>query len=181
MTPAPSMGTMVSRLLAHWRRAPAPVKREGAEWYRRARVVAYYQAQRHSQSLATCAGVIAALSPRLSWTRNVRAADEVLAGSERPAGVFRASVRKALAILRGASPLAVLSGPKVRAFYRALMGDEGAAVVDVWVARALGWTRELTEGAYRIVERALVLAAARARCSVATLQATVWIAVRGRA
>lgn len=77
--------------------------------------------------------------------------------------------------------MSVLSGPKVRAFYRALMGDRDAAVVDVWVARAAGWTRELKQRGYDVVARALVAAARLARVSVARFQAVVWVAVRGRA
>jgi hypothetical protein len=95
--------------------------------------------------------------------------------------VFSSSLAKAQRIYRGERPSSVLSGPKVRAFYRALLGDTTAAVVDVWVARAAGWVGELKPRAYALVASALVAAARAVRVSVARFQAVVWVAVRGRA
>jgi hypothetical protein len=170
------------RLLRIYRKATEAARKAGSEWYRKARVTAYEMATRHGHSLSTSAGVIAALSPRLSWTYNVRAADLVLSGAERVPGVFAASLRKARAIAAGARPDVVLSGPKVRAFYRALTGDETAAVVDVWVSRAAGiGAASLSPKAYADVASALAIAAREAGTSTARLQAAVWVAVRGRA
>lgn len=95
--------------------------------------------------------------------------------------MFAASLAKARAIQQGAQPLRVLGGPKVRAFYRALLGDRDAAVVDVWVARAAGTDPQLTPARYARVEAALRDAAAQARTAVADFQATVWVVTRGRA
>jgi hypothetical protein len=104
-----------------------------------------------------------------------------MAGAESVPGVFSTSLAKARAIAAGARPLDVLSGPKTRAFYRAIMGDERAAVVDVWVLRAIGWTRSVTEKAYQTIANALTIAAAYARTTVARLQAVAWVVVRGKA
>ena len=136
----------------------------------------------HGCTLATSAGVIAALSPRLGWTYNVLAADLVLGQAEHVPGVFRASLAKARRIAEGARPTAVLSGPKVRAFYRALMGDESAAVVDVWTARAAGLDgSQLTPKQYDAVARALRMGADEVGTTTSRLQAVAWVAVRGRA
>lgn len=96
-------------------------------------------------------------------------------------GCFRANLAKARAIAAGGKPLTVLSGPKVRAFYRALVGDDSAAVIDVWTVRAAGWLTSLTERAYALVSRALEIAARKLNTSVTRLQAVAWVAVRGRA
>jgi hypothetical protein len=171
---------MVQRLTALVGKAPPSAWTAGGSWYEDAGRVCARMARAYGCSKATAAGVVAALSPRLQWGPNLRAADAVLAGVT-PSGVFRASLKKAQAIAAGARPLDVLSGPKVRAFYRAIMGDRTAAVVDVWVLRAVGWTRSVTEKAYRAIARALELTAARLGTTVAQLQAVAWVAVRGRA
>lgn len=136
----------------------------------------------HGCSAATAAGVIAALSPRLTWSYNVIAAEAVLAKAERVPGVFRANLVKARAIAEGARPLTVLSGPKVRAFYRALCGDSSAAVVDVWTARAAGLDQTaLTPTMYDQVARALRMGADEVGTTTSSMQAVAWVAVRGRA
>lgn len=172
---------LASRLLSVFRSASKRTKREGAAWYADASRVARKLARLYGVSHATAAGVIAAISPRLTWKYNVRAAEMVLAWADKVPGVFKASLAKAWRIRRGERPLKVLSGPKVRAFYRALMGDESAAVVDVWTARAAGVSPEHASRHYDTVAQALTLAANQARTSVARLQATAWVQVRGRA
>jgi hypothetical protein len=171
-----NVGAMVRRLLFQYLQAPA----EGARWYVGARWTVRRMARTAGVTVATAAGVVAALSPRLHWSRNITAARVVLAG-ERPSGVFSASLRKAERIYKGARPLSVLSGLKVRAFYRALMGDDRAAVIDTWVLHAVGWAHKVTDRVYAAIARALMLAAKRVHRSVVELQAAVWVAVRGRA
>jgi hypothetical protein len=173
--------TFARRLVALWRAADRSVRRAGSGWYAEAHRTARRMARECGVSLATAAGVMAAISPRLTWKHNVNAARTLLSGGM-PTGVFRASVAKARRILLGERPLKVLSGPKVRAFYRALMGDESAAVVDVWTARAAGLDPEaLTPARYEQVAQALRLGAAEVGTTTARLQAVAWVAVRGRA
>lgn len=169
------------RLVALWRAADRAVRTAGVQWYRRARATARRLARQHGCTLATASGVIAALSPRLGWTYNVLAADLVLGAAERVPGVFQASLAKARAIADGARPLLVLRGPKVRAFYRALMGDESAAVVDVWTARAAGVDGDVSPKTYAAIANALRMGANEVGTTTARLQAVAWVAVRGRA
>lgn len=173
---------LARRLVALWHAADKAVRTAGVQWYRDARATARRLARAHGCSLATAAGVIAALSPRLTWAYNVVAADLVLGAAERVPGVFRANLAKSRAIAEGARPLTVLSGPKVRAFYRALMGDTSAAVVDVWTARAAGVDPEgLSPQLYAQVARALRMGADEVGTTTTSLQAVAWVAVRGRA
>lgn len=172
---------LAERLLSVFRSANRATRREGATWYADAARTARAMARQYGVSNATAAGVIAAISPRLTWKYNVRAAGMLLARQAHVPGVFKASLAKARRILDGERPLKVLSGPKVRAFYRALMGDESAAVVDVWTARAAGISPEQASRQYDDVATALTLAALAARTTVARLQATAWVQVRGRA
>jgi hypothetical protein len=173
---------LAARFVALWRAADRAVRTAGVQWYRNARRICRDLARRHGVSESCAAGVVAALSPRLGWTYNVLAADLVLARAERVPGVFKASLVKARRILAGGRPLQVLSGPKVRAFYRALKGDESAAVVDVWTARAAGLSPEhLTAKLYAAVAHALKMGADEVGTTTARMQATAWVAVRGRA
>ncbi len=174
------MSGMVQKLVDAWSRATDEERELGAEWYAAQRARISRMARNFDCSRACAAGVVAALSPRLRWSVNVRAAETLLSGTT-PSGVFKASLRKAQRILAGEKPLKVLSGPKVRAFYRALMGDESAAVVDVWVARAVGWTKEIKGKTYDRIARALAKAAEIVGVAVAKLQAVAWVVVRGSA
>lgn len=178
------VSSMTRRLLGHWERATPEVKSQGSEWYTLARRIIEGMAREYDVPVATAAGVVAALSPRLQWGPNLRAAREVLAG-RRPKGVFRTSIAKAEAIADRRTfpyPLDVLRGPKVRAFCLALMGVESAAVVDTWVLKAVGFPKATpTDREYRLVADALRIAAVRAGTTTARLQAIAWVAVRGRA
>lgn len=98
------------------------------------------------------AGVIAALSPRLAWRKNVEYAElaylqyyDILTWRDNPpdglvaeaffAGMIptlNANARKAFRILKGEHPESVLGGNKVRAFYFTIVNpsDPRAVVVD---------------------------------------------------
>lgn len=63
------------------------------------------------------AGVIAALSPLLSWDKNVEYAKAIMAGAN-DAPCLKKNVAKAIAIRDGWNPLDILSGIKVTSFYQ---------------------------------------------------------------
>ena len=166
--------------VAHYRAANEARIFEGEQWYREARAEARRISRRREVTLGQAAGVIAALSPRMRWSSNVRLADALCAGFE-VRGVFAANLAKAERILSGERPLDVLGGDKVRAFYRAIMAGGGKHVVlDVWMMRAAGWTKAtLTSREYASLVEALTAAAARVGEAPANFQAVVWAQVRG--
>ena len=170
----------VDELLACWERADDDARAAGATWYRRARREARSIARDHGLTVAAAAGIIAATSPRLRWGVNVRVARAIAAGVDRPAGVVGANARKACAIRDGGRPLDILGGLKVRAFYRAIMGDESASVPDVWMHRAAGCEPAGATLA-RAIHDAIIAAAGAVGASTAVFQATVWVVVRGSA
>jgi hypothetical protein len=166
-------------LVARYREADEDTEQLGVGWYRESRVIARRIARRTNVSLSTAAGVLAAVSPRMRWSSNVAVAEALCAG-EPVTGVFRANLAKAERILGGAKPLSVLGGDKVRAFYRAIMGDPNAVVLDVWMMRAAGWEKgTLSSKEYAQVAEALTAAAARVGLDPADFQAVVWTHVRG--
>lgn len=172
------MEAQVTSLLEIWSTIPQSVRTEALNggWYRESRRTARALAKKHGVTLSTAAGVIAALSPRVQWKVNVRLADDVLAGREHSGG-FLANWEKAERIRDGERPLDVLGGPKVTSFYRAIMGDEDAAVVDTWMWKAMN----LAPGSvpYEEAANAMREAAHHVGVPVAQFQAIVWTEIRG--
>ncbi len=156
----------------------------GIGWYPLALRQARRMAREHGTTEHRAAGVIAALSPRCRWSENLRRADRALAtGVAR--GLF---AHKAQAIIDGTRPLDVLSGPKVRAFYRNITGNLHAITLDVWAVTAwLGYKASEAEvkrrlerkGGYETVAEAYRVAAHEFGLAPAEFQAAVWVHVRG--
>jgi hypothetical protein len=163
----------------------------GLAWYDRARRAAADMADRYGVSeshvpVECAAGVIAALSPRCQWASNVRAAELMLAaaaaGAPEPVtnGTL-ANRRKAWRIANGAEPDAVLSGPKVRAFYANIMGDREAVTIDVWAARAAegrDWPHAPVKRRYRLLAESYRRAGERRGMCPRDVQAAVWTVYR---
>lgn len=112
---------------------------EGTSWYRNARALAE---ELDPRDPVRAAAVIAVLSPRISWGVNARLARQAYGQyrASRPIDApwvfqlpcLRANSRKVLALLNGADPDTVVSGPKVRAFWHAIVNpsDPRAIVID---------------------------------------------------
>lgn len=102
-------------------------RREGIGWYRHAHGVAASL----DSDVVRAAGVIAALSPRMSWARNVELAGRAYAEGK-ASGALGRSCAAADAILAGAHPVDVLHGPKVRAFFTLILdpADDHTVCVD---------------------------------------------------
>lgn len=154
---------------------------DGITWYRDSRKFARGLAREHGTGLAKPAGIVAALSPQVQWGRNKLMAIEVMETGW-TTGQTTANIHKAARIWEGERPLSVLGGPKVRAFYRAIMGDPNAVVLDTWMATAIGWpTNSFSERQYERCAAALTKAARRCGVAPADFQAVVWTHVRGGA
>jgi hypothetical protein len=128
-----------ARIVASYRDSTPAERRLGRQWYPNA-----LDAARAIDPDAPerAAGVIAALSPRERWSVNVRNAAQLIgwidsdAGlEERPRLTFETQQRKAERIGYYEDALDVLRGPKERAFYKAIVGDPDAVVVDTWAYR----------------------------------------------
>lgn len=152
--------------------------RDGATWYSRARRECARIAEANGLRTRTVVGIVAALSPRIAWDLNLRAAANVAAGRPAGAGLGR-NVQKAVAIRNGLDPESILSGPKVHAFYQAILGDEYAIVIDVWILRALGHKgKNCTPKQYKKYAEIVRNSAVRCGCRAAEFQAIVWVHVR---
>jgi len=136
---------------------------QGKNWYHDARAFSRWLADHFGVTPEQAAGVVAVLSPRIDWDTNMRSAVAVCANwktgnatvsailSESGIVAYGANVEKALRILntgdvsycdtgrdchkRDGKPCAAIHGPKVSAFYRAILGHD-VGTIDVWACRA---------------------------------------------
>lgn len=171
---------MVKRFAAHLAKADSIAWHDGKDWYPKAYAIVTELAKRYQVTREVAAGVVAVVSPRVHWKHNINLAHALL-GNTYSKGCFRANVEKALDIIAGADPLTVLSGPKVRAFYRCILGDSTAPVIDSWMTHAIGFDGTCNEKVYAKVSLALQEAAGRFDLPAHEAQAIIWCHVRGYA
>lgn len=178
---------IVRRIVRAFRAASAADLAAGLGWYATAWAVAQELDPRNPERAA---GVIAALSPRCQWSTNIVWARAVLAAADAGApcpNVHTTAMRaQAYRIARGESALAVLNGPKVRAFYANIVGDVDAVTVDVWAVRvATGLTGKdaermiSTPSKYARVAQCYREAARILGVTARETQAATWTAARG--
>jgi hypothetical protein len=177
---------MVNNLSAILNNADDETWSEGTYWYAVAHSFSADLADRYGVTIETAAGVVAALSPRLPWNLNMRAALDLFETGD--AGVLGGNKAKALRILAGERPLDVLRGHKVRSFYTCILDPSQSAQVCIdrhAVDAALGVkgtdkSRKFLEtlSHYQAVCDAYRAAANRLGISPAQAQAIVWVAWR---
>lgn len=180
--------TIVARILRTFDRANVSDIESGARWYDSAGELAANMASAHFDGdIEKAASVLAALSPRTTWARNVAGAAAFLCGgpiAARRVGCMERNVSRARqARLHGYGAFGPMS-PKTAAFARNIAGDREAVTVDVWACRVANLDEDLLsrKGAYDAVAHAYRLAARRRGVDPATMQATAWIVARnGRA
>ena len=173
----------VSELIELYRSADADAVKRGRRWYRTARRECNAIARDTGYSVAQVAAVMAITSPdaqlvtNVEWTRKACESRGSATVGRYPSAMMP-KVRAALG--DRCKPGQYATGPKVSAFYRGIMGDRDALVVDRWAAFAAGYPRsaKLTSKARREIERAYREAAARVGESLRDFQAIVWIAIR---
>ena len=120
----------IDNIKAIYQLATLTEKQDGINWYPAAKAIAVSLADRHGVTAAQAIGVIAALSPRNRWERNVQDADALItaykAGGAEQAQLtkvctFSSNKAKAIKILESGlevlpTALEILSGPKLREF-----------------------------------------------------------------
>jgi hypothetical protein len=179
-------GLVHRNLMNVWNSANASERAKGEEWYCIAHDACQTIADKHSMPLHAVAGIVAALSPGLEWSRNLAQADAFITSNGQGVyGVYgRKNTVKARRILEGQDPNAVLSGPKVRAFYACILDPTTDAVVidsHAWCAgmnRTHGrWngTVRVTDNRSQWMARNYAHAAQHVNVSPAAFQAVVWL------
>lgn len=180
-----SYRTIVERISRTFVRATPSDVESGARWYDEAGALASTLAAKNDLSLENVAAVIAALSPRTAWSRNVAGAVALVEQgptAARRLGCIGRNVDTAHRAKRDG--FAAINGPKTSAFARNIAGDRESVTVDVWACRVADLDENLLgrKGAYDMVADAYRAAARRHGVDPATMQATTWIVARnGRA
>lgn len=136
------MTTNQDNILAIYRLATAAERVNGVNWYSTANQIAVSLADRYEISEAQAIGVIAALSPRNKWSRNVIDSENLIiayiADPESAAtvkvctfGANKAKAIKTLGLSRAATlekVLDILSGPKLREFASCIAGLDDVCI-----------------------------------------------------
>jgi hypothetical protein len=179
-----TLETAVRRIVRTFERASASDIEAGARWYDEAGDLAVDLAAHHGHTVEQTASVIAALSPRTTWARNVAGAALLVEHDEVLPGLIGRNVETARRALTDGYYVFGPTAPKTGRFARNIAGDRESVTVDVWAARVVGVDEDLLsrKGAYDAIEHAYRLAARRLGVDPATAQATTWIVARnGRA
>ena len=180
---------MATKILEKYDKALSDELEAGLDWYWAASGLAEGFAERHNRTHAQASGIIAALSPRERWERNLVYADEFMGGGFPP--TLTRSVGWAMDIDDGKDPRQVLRGPKTRAFFENILNPEFPFVtVDGWAAGIAAGQRLNQKqrsqmlnrkGGYERVASAYRIAAAMRRVLPCQMQAVTWVVERGSA
>jgi hypothetical protein len=147
-------------------------------WYADAEKVAHEVARNLDTTLEVGASIISAFSPRERWTSNVAKAISFSLG-EKVTGLSNNLKMAEASIHLGFD---ALKGRKTNAFARAIAGDQNAVVVDVWMMRAAGCQNDSpNKTQYEQISRAIVMVAEQFKMTPRSMQALIWILVRGSA
>ncbi len=178
---------VADRIVATWQQATAADREAGSRWYQEGETFIATLAGMTGHSQETVAAVVAHLSPRTTWQRNMQGADSLLMLGEAP-GCIGTNVERARQAVDSRDPLGTLNGPKTQRFAANLLGDREAVTVDVWALRVALGERDDAKllikraGIYDAIEYAYQVAAERVGVDPSTMQATTWIVARnGRA
>lgn len=174
------MSEAESLLLALYDQASPAVRRRGRTWYpetnRRLREIA----ERTGSSTAQAVAVFAIVSPEVQLLTALNWTEEILRGERKGGRYPNMQGARIQAALSTRYPVKAITGPKVNPFYRAIMGDTTALVIDRWAAYAAGHDRgaDIPRAVRRDIETAYRAAATAVGETVRAFQAIVWIIVR---
>jgi hypothetical protein len=149
-------------------------------WYNDAQAFANSLRPITGWNLEVAASVVSAFSPRVTWGHNKAKALQYAQGIT-PKGLGSHVAAADRCVADGFNGL---RGLKTNAFARAIAGDTQAVVVDVWMCRAAGLGKDApNKTEYRAIADAIrTIASTRVvNMEPATLQALLWIIVRGKA
>lgn len=130
---------MISNILEVYNQSSPLDIAEGLRWYEGAKRECVNLARRNKITLRQAIGIVAALSPRVNWGRNVIAAQSLVRGL--PGEGFGANKAKAFKILEGEDPNDVLGGDKVKSFFSNI--SRPTTSQDVTIDR---WAIRITKG-----------------------------------
>lgn len=172
------MSQYVENILFHYLSATDAEYEEGYHWYDRANLAV----RSVTDDVWMGAGVFAAYSINNGWNRNYELAMSSLESGTPRTDALSVSVDKARRIMAGEEPLAVLNGPKVKAFCAAIADPHNSTIAtidrharDVAFNRVVGPKVKIAKGLFHELSDAYVEAAELTGEGVAALQAICWV------
>jgi hypothetical protein len=154
--------------------------KEGLYWYAEAYDKCEVLAKEYGLSLEQSIGIVAVLSPKCPWDKNIFNATVVITGSGTPTALG-ANIKKANRILNGEPPLSVLSGNKVRSFYFNILrrGFDSNVTIDTHILRVIGRPSFTPKpGVYNQIVEAFRTVGKWVGYSPAQVQSVVWCYAR---
>ena len=161
-------------------------------WYDDAHAYALELSERYGLPLIVASGIVAAMSIRTRWNKNLADAELFLRGGKVKGLKIR--VNKASALLDAEEhwndddvswALKILGGRKIQSFAHNIMYHNASdkATIDVWMCRAFGVEQNALKsgGLYDDCEQAVQRVAKELEMPVPAVQALVWILIRGKA
>jgi len=154
------------------------------DWYANIGARVESEARAAGIPLGISAGVLAVMSPRVQWEKLLKAWPTILgslaAGTPIPAVGLRSNRTAAELFYRTGEPSGLQWGPKVQAFYRAILGDPDAVVLDVWAIRVAtrGKDVPLTVGRRKRMTRAYRRVAEEHDVPARLVQSRTWELIR---
>lgn len=127
---------MRNRLLSIYGAASGDVIEAGRLWYPDAENVIADLSREYQLGRPRVAAIVAVLSPRQRWRKNIEGARAVLEGEPWRAPGFDGNRHKAEALAAGEPLEVIIGGEKVTSFWANLIGSRTAVTVDVWAQRA---------------------------------------------
>ena len=190
--------TNVQNIKAVYQLATLTEQQDGIIWYPAAKAIAAKLAARHCISIEQAIGVIAALSPRNRWERNVEDADRLIAayvidGPDQArltkVCTFTSNKDKAIRILDAEDAdldrvLQILSGPKLKEFASCIDGQPDVCIDGhaycIWQANRTGLKDVPAIGVKlrREIKADYVAAADELGITPSACQAITWVAWR---
>ena len=161
------------------RNADLETRFAGGMWYDGAHRTVTDIARDYGVTVWQSAGVMAALSPRVHWVRNVNMTHDYFSTGQ-ISGLSRSKRTADAVMLNG---IDALEGRKTNAFAHNLAGDYSKVTIDMWMVIAAGMNpdRKISAKDYAALSGIVTRLAHRNYLTPAQAQATIWVAVRGRA
>ena len=180
---------MTTHKINHWLSLASPSDwSEGIYWYKNAHEIAQYIADKYNLSINAVIGVIACLSPAVSWHQNIVDTVGLINDPNYKCSTYGNNVKKAISIINGRTPESVLnnknSGFKTYSFYLNILhpNTSGAVTIDrhaVSVAVKDPDSNSInTRGKYNKVADLYRRAGKKAGLLPHQVQAIVWITFR---
>ena len=167
-------------LLSVYASASPESKQRGRTWYDQARRECRRISRETGVSYRRVAAVLAITSPGCQLTHNLGYAERACREGSGHGRYPTDQAPKVHGALNDARPERHVKGPKVTAFYRAILGDSDSLTIDRWAAYAAGWSRSRTLSSkdHREIGDAYREAARVTGESLRDFQAIVWIQTR---